>query len=44
MEGFSGTTIKDMWTKTWGRVGTREGGGFHWVGDESWEENEDNCN
>ena len=27
-EGFSGTTIKDTWTKPRGRVEAREGGGF----------------
>ena len=31
-EGFSGTTIKDTWTKPRGRVETREGGGFGWGG------------
>ena len=29
-EGFSGTTIKDTWTKPRGRVETREGDGFGW--------------
>ena len=29
-EGFSGTTIKDTWTKPRGRVEAREGGGFGW--------------
>ena len=38
--GFSGTTIKDTWTKPRGR----EGGGFGWVGVEGWGENADNCN
>ena len=28
--GFSGTTIKDTWTKPRGRVEAREGGGFGW--------------
>ena len=27
---FSGTTIKDTWTKPRGRVEAREGGGFGW--------------
>ena len=31
-EGFSGTTIKDRWTKSRGRVEAREGGGFGWGG------------
>ena len=29
-EGFSGTTIKDTWSKPRGRVEAREGGGFGW--------------
>ena len=29
-EGFSGTTIKETWTKPKGRVEAREGGGFGW--------------
>ena len=29
-EGFSGTTIKDTWTKPSGRVEARQGGGFGW--------------
>ena len=33
------TTIKDTWTKTRGRMETREGGGFDWGG-----ENAENCN
>ena len=33
-EGFSGTAIKDTWTKPKGRVGAREGGGFGWGGEE----------
>ena len=32
-EGFSGTTIKDTWTKPRGRVEAREGGGFGWGGE-----------
>ena len=31
-EGFSGTTIKDTWTKPRGKVEAREGGGFGWGG------------
>ena len=31
-EGFSGTSIKDTWTKPRGRVDTGEGGGFGWGG------------
>ena len=31
-EGFSGTTIKDIWTKPRGRVGAGEGGRFGWGG------------
>ena len=30
--GVSGTTIKDTWTKTRGRVGSGEGGGDGWGG------------
>ena len=39
--GFSGTTIKDTWTKPRGRVEAREGGGFGWGG--GWGGNADNC-
>ena len=31
-EGIIGTTIKDTWTKSRGRVEAREGGGFGWDG------------
>ena len=31
-EWFSGTTIKDTWTKSRGRVEAEEGGGFGWGG------------
>ena len=31
-EGITGTTIKDTWTKSRGRVEVGEGGGFSWVG------------
>ena len=40
-EGFSGTTIKDTWTKPRGRVDAREGDEFGWDGGG---ENADNCN
>ena len=43
-EGFSGTTMKDTWTKPRGRVEVEEGGGFGWGGVEGWGENTDNCN
>ena len=39
-----GTTIKDTWTKSRGRVEAGEGGGFGWGGVEGWGENADNCN
>ena len=29
-EGFSGTTIKDTWTKPRRRMEAREGGGYVW--------------
>ena len=29
-KGFSGTTVKDTWTKPRGRVEAWEGGGFGW--------------
>ena len=31
-EGFSGTTVKDTWTKPRRRVEAREGGRFGWGG------------
>ena len=43
-EGFSGTTIKDTWTKPRARVEAREAGGFGRGGEEGWGENTDNCN
>ena len=43
-EGFSGTSIKDTWTKPKGRVEAKEGGGFGRAGEEGWGENADNCN
>ena len=42
VEGFSGTTIKDTWTKPRG-VGPGEGGGDGWGERELWGENTDNC-
>ena len=36
-EGFSGTTIKDTWTKPRGRVEAGEGDGFDWGGVEGGE-------
>ena len=41
-EGFSGTTIKDTWTKPSG-VESREGGGDGWGGGQRWEEKAENC-
>ena len=43
-EGFSGTTVKDSWTKPRGRVEAREGGEFGWGGVKGWGKNADNCN
>ena len=43
-EGFSGTTIKDTWTKSRGRVEAGEESGFGWGGVEGWRENADKCN
>ena len=43
-KGFSGTTVKDTWTKPRGRVEAGEGGRFAWGGREWWGENEDNSN
>ena len=43
-EGFSGTTIKDTWTKPRESVEAGEGGRFGWGGVEGWGENADNCN
>ena len=43
-EGFSGTTIKDTWTKSRGRVEMGEGGGLGCGGVEGWGEKEYNCN
>ena len=43
-EGFTGTTIKDTWTKSRGRMEAGEEGGFSWGVVEGWGENADNCN
>ena len=43
-EGITGTTIKDPWKKSRGRVEAGEGGRFTWGGVEEWGENTDNCN
>ena len=32
-EGFTGTTIKDTWTKSRGKVEAGERGGFGWGGE-----------
>ena len=42
--GITGTTIKDTWTKSRGRVEVGEGGGFSWGGVEGWGEKAYNCN
>ena len=41
-EAFSGTTIKDTWTKSRG-LEAREGDGDAWGLRKVWEENADNC-
>ena len=41
-EGFSGTSIKDTWTKPKG-VGSRVGNVDGWGSREWWRENGDNC-
>ena len=43
-KGITGTTIKDTWTKSWGRVEVGGGRGFGWVGVEGWGEKPHNCN
>ena len=35
-EGITGTTIKDTWTKSRGRVEVGEGCGFGWGGVQGW--------
>ena len=42
--GITGTTIKDTWTKSRGRVEVGEGGEFSWGGVEGWGEKAYNCN
>ena len=44
LEGITGTTIKDTWTKPRGRVERGAGGGFSWGGVERWGEKAYNCN
>ena len=41
-EGFSGTSIKDTWTKPKG-VGSRLDGGDGWGGGQWWSKSGDNC-
>ena len=41
---LTGTTIKDTWTKSRGRVEVGEGGRFSWGGVEGWGEKADNYN
>ena len=43
-EGITGTTIKDRWTKSRGRVEVGERGGFSWGGVEGWGEKAYNSN
>ena len=40
----TGTTIKDTWTKSRGRVKAGYGGGFGWGRVEGWGEKAHNCN
>ena len=42
-EGFTGTSIKDTWTKSRRRVGG-EGDGLAWGGVECWGDNANNFN
>ena len=42
-EEITGATIKDIRTKSRGRVEVGEGGGTDWGGVEVWGENADNC-
>ena len=44
LQGITGTTIKDTWSKSRGRVEVGEGGGFSWGGVEGWGEKAHNCN
>ena len=45
-KGITGTTIKDTWTKSRGRVEVEreEGSGFSWGGVEGWGEKAHDCN
>ena len=43
-ERITGTTIKDTWTESRGRVEAGEGDGFGWGEVEGWGEKADNCN
>ena len=43
-EGITGTTIKDTWIKSKGRLEVGEGGGFGWGGVEGWGEKAENWN
>ena len=43
-EGITGTTLKDTWRKSRGRVEGGEGGRFSWGGVEGWGEKAYNCN
>ena len=43
-EGITGTTVKDTWTKSRGRVEVGEGGGFSRGEVEGWGEKAHNCN
>ena len=43
-EGITGTTIKDTWTKSRGRVEVGEIAGSSWGGVEGWGEKAYNCN
>ena len=42
--GVTGTTIKDTWTKSRGRVEVGEEYGTGWGGVGEWGENADSCN
>ena len=42
-KGIAGTTIKDTWTKSRGRVEVGERG-FDWAGVDGWGEKAYNCN
>ena len=42
-KGFTGTIIKDIWTRTRGVVEMGKGGGEGWSGGEGWREKAENC-